>query len=602
MQVTMREICHTLAVHGHDGSDHVSRENSLLTLDRTSLSRPEERVRFVLVAQITASGLRQDEIAAQSGLSENQITNLVRHDNLLESEAFDRLRLVEGVIGTRAISRYADRIRDLTASSHRDVLADPRWWRDVRERPLDSPIAVVMAGHALLAASTQRITEKDRVERLSRRHLAFGLCRVATGAFGYSLEAITLLGRLAPAIRDEMCEFMSLSPVGGWIARSADRALRLYPSDPGLYRSIAHAVLESPLDTDDPSRVIYPLLLRRRLILDGARHGESEIPRRLVDEFVDLVRNDRAPARWRRFAMWIMAEFSQHRDADGRLLVDKRRVLRLLRDDSLNYALGDVQRVMLDGPAGEFSFWQLPDGDLFLFETKAPGEPFIWCHDSATETWLTDGLARLLDGRNRPHRWRASGSRLMLRIHDTLTEFISHPGLVRLRSAVDMLNTAGPIISAPASATLTDLLRQAVAQPELSPGAVDNVLFGLGALRRPGSSRDATEAARWLSRNATRFSKAEHRASALWSLGDTWAGYAPDAQVLLRLNEGMNDESPSVRRAALHCAAATGSTGIEADVARLADSDPDPRTRRYARWCLAAWDPRSLTLPPSTLA
>ncbi len=85
----------------------------------------------------------------------------------------------------------------------------------------------------------------------------------------------------------------------------------------------------------------------------------------------------------------------------------------------------------------------------------------------STATW------RHCTRRNRPNRWRSGISeRLMLRVHDTLSELVVHPGLVRVQSAVEMLAAAGPAVAAPpvarSSTWLPMLSTSRIWRPDLS--------------------------------------------------------------------------------------------------------------------------------------
>ncbi|MDY7101651.1 MAG: hypothetical protein S0880_10725 [Actinomycetota bacterium] len=556
----------------------------------------------MLVAQIDASDHTQKEIASSTGIGEARLSELLRRGDLLEPGNFELLGKIESVLGTRVVSRFAERVRHPATAEHRDILADEKWWSDLRSTTFDSPVSVVMAGHALLAARGQH--EPDAIaqlsERTSRRHLAFGLCRVASGPFGHALEAMTLLARLAPELGDEMCYFMKHSPLGGWVARAADRALRLYPDDQDLYYKIATTSREMVIDPLDPARLIYPLLLRRRVVLHGRHHSESQIPRDLIRHFTEIALSSTFPSRWRRFSLWILAEFlHQPLPGNGQHLVDLASFKTLVEECATDRDLSDITSVFENGPAGPVETWELPQDDLYRFDTRDMAGHFSWHLDAQTDQWMALHLDRLLNGRSRPSRWRQAGSsRLMIRLHDSLRELISHPGFVRVQSAVEMLLTAGPAIVAPTSQTLTEMAESVIYQPDVSPGPVDNVIYAIGALRAGWRSPSTRyDPAPWLSAHGLKFPLAEHRASAMWSIGDTWTGRTAPRDMSSTLERAMNDESPMVRRAALHTCASLEPSGLERLVTGAAD-DGDPRTSRFARWCMLVWDARSLSMPP----
>jgi hypothetical protein len=581
------------------------------------LSDPQERVRFLLAARIDTDPRSQQEIAGllRSDFTDpKRFSDWVRHDDLLTDTGMARIRRVDQVLGTNVIASFASRVRSTTSTHDMDILADGRWWPDLRDRRLDSAVAIIVAGHALLAhrystTSAARI-EPSLGERNARRHLAFGLCRVATGSYGYANDAIALLASLAIELDEPMAYFMRSSPMGGWIARSAERALRLYPDNRELYKRFARTARQMSLDPRDPSRIYFPLLLRRRLVLHSGYFDDDTAAFQFIKDFVAVAFSEAMPARWRRFSLWILVE-CLHTQTAVRSKSSRAKYRSLLRTairNALNVpVLADVSRVMsADGPFGIAADWVLPSGDIYLFETRNDLDGFVWSNDTAIDEWVQAGLSPFDVHGRLPSRWRSLGVRTLPRVRDAVSELIVHPGLVRAQTAIEMLAAAGPVVARNTSELLTDLADKALHGESClhtnpaARGAIDNVLTSIGKLRGPVGSRASAE---WLAEYALEFAHADHRASAIWSLGDTWAGsgFEPTKGVNSMIERAVKDPEAVVRRAALHAIGALNRPELEPSATLAADQDPDPRTRRFARWAAISMDHRTLIHPPADM-
>ncbi|MDG5780417.1 hypothetical protein QA583_07155 [Mycolicibacterium fortuitum] len=604
-------------------------------LEPAPLSSPGERIRFVLRAQMRAAGVNQSKIAAslnnrndehnsqiagkrglipekmgKSGLSYWLTTGDLTSDDLRF------VRLVERYgVHNSATSRYAQRILD---SSELDRRGDSEWWTNEFSKmtSYNRPIEVIVAGLSLYQYVIERgddiISNNDDLSPTAVRNLAFALCRVGSSSMGYAGEALTTIARLGAVVSEHVAEFIVVSPLGLWLGRAADGALRREPTGRTAgdsRRLIADYTrvaldLRQDISPDIPAACTGHLRLLRRVALDN----ENENSLHAANTLIAIARNATLSPRWRRFALWVSCEPAIRQPNVFRSKFEES--LSDLRDDPV---LADVvgQLVGKTAKTPAYRKWggDSPSTfDAFLQDNRGglPGV-FTWPLHSypATDEVLSRYTLRNYDEHRQSSITNVDnlahvGPDIRLRLLDALHEAIIHPGIVRIQAAIDMFRAAGPdVIDAVVQTIWLILKRGGVLKypTEHHPALIESCLEILGGMRHHRSLPLLLEAAR------PEFGQFIH-ARAIWAIGDVLScpgnGWYTDHHDSIKqvLHDGLMDISRSVRRATLHTIAVAKLRDFEDVIAPLTSDTSD--VRDWARWCFACWKgDEFINVPPN---
>ncbi|TDO06527.1 hypothetical protein EV580_6623 [Mycobacterium sp. BK086] len=129
---------------------------------------------------------------------------------------------------------------------------------------------------------------------------------------GYAAEALTTIARLGAVVSEHVAEFIEVSPLGLWLGRAADGALRREPTGRTAgdsrqliadYTRVALNLRED-ISPDIPAACTGHLRLLRRVALDNENPSSVHAASTLVAIAYDATLSPR----WRRFALWASCE------------------------------------------------------------------------------------------------------------------------------------------------------------------------------------------------------------------------------------------------------------------------------------------------------
>lgn len=606
-------------------------------LDPAALSSPSERIRFVLRAQMRAAGVNQSRLAAVL----NNRAEADQHDRILgkrstvpdkmgksglsywlttgdlTSDDLRFVRLVERYgVHNSATSRYAQRILD---SAELDRRGDSDWWIHAFSKmtSYNRPIEVIVAGLSLYQYVIERgdeiVSNSDDLSPTAVRNLAFALCRVGSGSMGYAAEAMTTIARLGAVVSEHVAEFIDASPLGLWLGRAADGALRREPTGRtagNSRRLIADYTrvaldLREDISPDIPAACTGHLRLLRRVALDNENPSSIHAANTLI-----AIAHDAALSpRWRRFALWASCEPAIRQPTVFQSPFEG--ALSDLRDDPV---LTDVVAQLVGDTHPHPAYRQWGDTspatfDAFLQDNRA-GVPGVF-------TWplysypATDDVLSRYTLRNYNEGEQSSitnvdnlakiGPDIKLRLLDALHEAIIHPGIVRIQAAIDMFQAAGPDVVDAVVQTISLILEDGGVLKNHThhhPALIESCLEILGGMRYHRSLP--------LLLDATRPQLGQFiNARAIWAIGDVLSHPGNERFKNIEgianvLRQSLSDVSLSVRRATIHTIGVAKLKEFEDDIAPLTSYTSD--LRDWARWCFESWeDDKFINKPPSLM-
>lgn len=601
------------------------------------LAGENERVRYVLRARLSASGVSQTDIVDQLRIKGHLRREQRDNDGQISRSTLSR-RLAKGdVIGNdlelvrelervaihnTETSRFAERIID---DSRMDRRGDPSWWvtRFSKQDAYDSALESIVAGLSLVRW-TESVGIAHAVDQtrnsIAVEALVVSLCRVASGAMGHAHDAMTIIARLGPVVSRHVSKFIVVEPMGPWVTRAADGALRRYATQLGnehvadMFDQYYVASAELHVDVATPSRSISHLRLFRRLALDSS--GEAQ--RRSVERLRDVAADDENPSRWRRFALWVSAEPAIREPEKFRQDFDE-----LCASLACDPVVEDVVGVLTGTAAdcvsrrGPYNLWAgnaAKDFDLTVLDHRDSSGRFVW---PLTRFPATDLLLQKFTGRGLvysdesvldiPSVGALALPELRTRTLDIVHELIVHPGFIRAQTYVDVLAAAGPQVMDVVVELVSGMVHSIPSpkhESEHLASCLDSMLFLLGRTRR-------LEALPSLIHAYHNWSSEELRSSALWSIGDILAGLGAElpslpissADVIEVLHSGLGSKSVSVVRAALHAVAVAGITSLGVAGVVEAHAAASPDVGEWAKWCKLVWSGQThyLNAPPNAL-
>ncbi len=318
-----------------------------------------------------------------------------------------------------------------------------------------APVDVQLAAGALIGNYPQLLQRSAPPPTLSGDDLAAAhvltdaLCRVVSGPYGSSSEAVGSLAVLAPLTIDTIARFLASSPVGSNVVRAIDRAMRLSSGRAAFNQQAQRLIANPPVLLF--RNALWMRAVRRVMWLDR-RHQRPTVKRWAIEQAMLGARGERAYA-WsgqaeRRYALWVTAEFTPTDDdaAWARLYAEGEAFGAHFVAD-LDHARSWLRATPSTGmPA-----------DLFFFR-PAPG----WTVPNVLRPLLHEHLApagkdAVRAGRRRGpfglRRTEAQGATIEL-----MTEALLAPCTIRHRTAVDTLKACSPVLKDEASATVASML------------------------------------------------------------------------------------------------------------------------------------------------
>lgn len=604
-----------------------------------------ERVRFVLRARLHEAGVSQSKVSQLLTLrgrpvTRSRLSRLLTSGDVLADD-LDLVRQLERLaIHNAATSTYATRIiewKDL------DARGDVRWWLseyskfERYERPLDAIIAGLSLVKWVEAVGPEYA--REHAESLpAREALAVALCRIASGSYGYAHDSITIIARLGPVISEFVADFIEKSPLGVWVARAADGAIRRArvpmdrrDSDPML-SAYSAASARMKVDYELPSRCISHIRLYRRLAIDGSPSQQKDAFERLID----IAREPGNPTRWGRFALWVCAEPAV-RDRERFAVPFEKLCAEILDNASTAVASPETERFdVLADVAEQLLAKVIPDGssghrlgryhqwagehplqfDLTNIDHRGEQGAFDWplTRYPATDALLRKYTLRGYDGRL-PRLVMSDlvadvGPDIRVRLLDVLHELLIHPGFIRVQTYMDLLHASGDRVFGSVVNIVAQMLDEVLSANDDRayihhlPSTLDAMLFLLGRARLAEGIPILLRAAHGFS------SRPELVASAIWSIGDVAArgvlgreGASMAREVRDTLDLFLRSPHLSVQRAAIHAASVTGikTTNLEWQIETLARNG-GAEAFDWANWCMLMSQSNALATPPIDFA
>lgn len=518
-------------------------------------------------------------------------------------------------IHNSATSRYARRILD---SPELDRRGDSQWW--VNEFAAMShyhrPIEVIVAGLSLYQFVVEKGEEAlppDAEHTQAIRKLTFALCRIGSGGMGYAAEAHTTIARLGSVVSEYVAEFITKSPLGLWLGRAADGAIRRASinsktyqpdrtaGDPGLmihqYTKAALA-LRQDISPGIPAACTGHLRLLRRIAFSGASSANLSA----AEELLTIAQNSALSPRWRRFSLWAACEHAIRYPDSPNFRVEFEHIARTLRSDR---AVADVADMII-GRELEPRYLSFPseedpqEFDAF-HHASIDGEGFFeWPLDNypRTDRVLQDYTTRGHNLASASHRLAnrpfmdGVGIDLRVRFLDALHEAIVHPGIVRTQAAIDMFFNSGPETCTAAVRTIEAVLVDGgvlANYQDHHPGVIETCVEILGGLR----NQSAIEIL--ISLADPRYGPFVH-SRAIWAIGDilsdkdqpNLAESSSQEEIRSSLLSALDDSNISVQRAAMHTLAVTHAVDDEFRQIINSHTTFDDKLRSWATWCLAS--------------
>lgn len=622
------------------------------TLPPVPLTSENERIRFVLRARIREAGFSQSNLAkaidrelkqehenhtaagAQTPVESDEDMRPDKSSHASMSRAkliywltnadltVDNLEFVRRVerygIHNSDTSRYGQRILD---RSNLDRRGDSVWWTNefTMMEKFHKPIEVIVAGLSLYQFVIERgpdAISADPDSARAIRPLTFALCRVGSGGMGYATDALTIIARLGSVVSEYVAEFMAVSPLGLWLGRAADGALRRErlggtagtPSRLIEDYTRAAVSLEGDISEHIPAACTGHLRLLRRV----AFSGDSRASLRAARQLLAIAHNDSLSPRWRRFALWAGCEHANRYDDEFR--TEFTLAARLLRSDK---TLADVAEQLLgDSAEPAYQSWATrmppdPNFDAFYIRCRqGTPEIFTWPLAKHPQTDLV--LAKYTLRNFTPEREdellhknpnvAGLGLDLRMRFLDALHEAIVHPGIVRTQSAIDMFRAAGEAVVLAVVATIEAMLVEGRILEEWDDhhwGIVETCIDILGGMRHQSALNVLLALAN------PQYGQFIH-ARALWAIGDVFSVHErgrkiptpADNSIASALHSALSSPAMSVQRAAIHTIAVAGlQEEFEQElVAHTVLNDP---LRDWATWCYESRDQTGfLNRPP----
>ena len=318
-----------------------------------------------------------------------------------------------------------------------------------------APIDVRLAAGALIGNYPQLLERSAAPPMLSDDDLAAAhvlteaLCRVASGPYGGSSEAIRSLAILAPLTINTIATFLASSPVGSNVVRAIDRAMRLSSGRAAFNQQAQRLIANPPVLLF--RNALWMRALRRVMWLDR-RHQRPTVKRWAIEQAMLGARGERAYA-WsglveRRYALWVTAEFTPTDDDDAwaRLYAEAETFGDYFVAD-LDHARSWLQATPSTGmPA-----------DLFFFRPTSG-----WTVPNVLVPLLHEHLAPAGGDvvRSARRRGRFGLRRVETRAAtiELITEALLSPCTIRHRTAVDTLKACSPVLKDEASATVASML------------------------------------------------------------------------------------------------------------------------------------------------
>lgn len=461
-----------------------------------ALHRPDSLVRFAWAAQLDAYRGRVEgaRVTGRQALARSLALTEARL-SALAAAGGDRLAVLvdemeqRGFAEQGSVSRLVEQVR-LRSDERLDV--SPRWWpilRDrftlgVEQRPptFVAPSDAILAAEAFISHHRHLLRDPPNEARrqlpeeslLVGRQLLETLCRLATGPYGVTHDAIRIVARLAPLEPDVVAAYVAMGGPRTQLIRALERSERQTTWNAHIRQEFA-TLLATP-----PSRIYrrgYWLRALRRLRLADLRSDEPhQAHRRWVDnQLMIAMRGEKGYAGAgpveRRYALWVAAEVTIDDHA-------WQQVVALAEHDELLAGLLPVAKALRDHLSAlprhqRDGFWFTPAGDWPSLTNETRVAMLLDTTFASSRSWVHHDT----------WRWARRATRSMAA--RLIRDAVLAPCVVRQRSAAEALFAGGPECRRSATHTIAAVLEAERAGTSPHPVIVHRCLVLLGMLRHP---------------------------------------------------------------------------------------------------------------------